>query len=95
MFSFVRGIFLLCLLVSHSSLLIGVKGATCSAGEGLLPFFQKEGKLGYCNKYITDENECKSLAQVDGRAKGGYAGTVKYSSMVAPGCIFYTKTNWH
>ena len=46
MFSFVRGIFLLCLLVSHSSLLIGVKGfptQTCSAGEGLLPFMQVQG----------------------------------------------------
>ncbi len=60
MFSFVRGIFLLCLLVSHSSLLIGVKGETCGAGEGL----QTSGSTrtsGKCNAILT-ANECHAIA---------------------------------
>ena len=52
-------------LMLFNLIIVSVKGETCSAGEGLGPVAIRTS--GECNTYITDEEECKTLAKAAGK----------------------------
>ena len=57
-------------------LLIGGNGEKCSAGKGGDPVAIRTS--GKCLKYITDEGECRNIANADS-SRGGYRWSVSWS----------------